>query len=67
MWAPAPIAQTYLAVLHDVELSQPRLIERIASGVYDMTQSVLFRDNKHSVEQALHRVRRADQGRPGGV
>ncbi len=32
--------------------------------MYDMTQPVLFGDDQHRVQQALHRIRRANQGRP---
>jgi hypothetical protein len=47
---------TNLAVLHDVELPEPSLVEWITGGVYDMAQSILFRENKHRVKDALHRL-----------
>ena len=33
---------TDLAMLHDVELSQPRLVERIAGSEYDMVEPILL-------------------------
>ena len=43
-------------MLHDVELSQPGLIERIAGGVYNMTKSVLFCEDQHRVQKTFHRL-----------
>ena len=35
----------HLTMLHDVQLAQPRLVERIACRMYDMAQPVLFREH----------------------
>jgi hypothetical protein len=40
----------HLAMLHDIELAQPRLIERIARRVYNMAQAVLFCEDEHRIE-----------------
>lgn len=50
-------------MLHDVQLPEPCLVERVASRVDDVTQSILLRQDEHSVQQALHRVCRPDQRR----
>ena len=55
--------RTDLAMLHDVKLSQPCLIERIAGGVYDMTKSVLFCEDQHRVEKTFHRLGGLDKSR----
>jgi len=41
---------TDLAVLHHIDLPQPSLVERFASGMDDMTQSILFGQHEHSVK-----------------
>jgi hypothetical protein len=38
-----------LAMLHNIELAQPVLVEWIASSMNDMAQPVLFCQNKHRV------------------
>ena len=43
-----------LAMLHDVELPQPGLIERIAGSVYNMAKSILFCKDQHRVQKAFH-------------
>lgn len=48
---------TNLAVLHDVELTQPCLIKRVAGSVDDMTQPILLRQHQHRVQKAFHRLR----------
>lgn len=58
---------TDLAMLHDVELSQPGLIERIAGGVYNMTKSVLFCEDQHRVQKTFHRVGGLDKSRTSAV
>lgn len=50
-------------MLHDVELSQPRLIKGIAGGMNDMTQSILLCQDEHGVQQTFHRIGRLDQRR----
>jgi hypothetical protein len=50
-------------MLHDVELSQPGLIERIAGGVYNMTKSVLFCKDQHRVQKTFHRLSGLDKSR----
>ena len=50
-------------MLHDVELSQPGLIERIAGGVYNMTKSVLFCEDQHRVQKTFHRLGGLDKTR----
>ena len=50
-------------MLHDVKLSQPGLIERIAGGVYDMTKSVLFCEDQHRVQKTFHRLGGLDKSR----
>jgi hypothetical protein len=57
------MARTHLAMLHDTPLPQCRLIEWIASSMYNVTQSVLFRQHEHRVEEAFHRFRRLDESR----
>jgi hypothetical protein len=37
-----PDYRNYLAMLHDIKLPKPRLVERIAGGMYDVTESVLL-------------------------
>lgn len=41
---------TDLAVLHNISLSQPGLVERFTRGMDDMTQPILFGQYKHSVK-----------------
>jgi hypothetical protein len=48
-------------MLYDVQLSQRCLIERITRSMYDVTQSVLLRQDEHRVEQALHRLCRLNE------
>ena len=55
--------ETDLAMLHDVELSQPGLIERITGGVYNMTKSVLFCEDQHRVQKTFHRLGGFDKSR----
>ena len=55
--------RTHLAMLHDVELPQPGLIERIARGMYNMTKSVLFCKDQHRVKQAFHRLSGLNESR----
>ena len=55
--------KTDLAMLHDVELSQPGLIERITGGVYNMTKSVLFCEDQHRVQKTFHRLGGFDKSR----
>ena len=43
-------------MLHDVELSEPNLIERIACGVDNMTEVILFSKYKHGFQEAFHRI-----------
>ena len=50
-------------MLHDVELSQPGLVERIAGGVYNMTKSVLFCEDQHRVQKAFHGLGGLDKSR----
>jgi hypothetical protein len=59
--------KTDLAMLHDVELSQPGLIERIAGGMYNMTKSVLFCEDQHRVQKTFHRLGGLDKSRPSIV
>jgi hypothetical protein len=54
---------TCLAVLHNVELSEPSLIEWIACRVYDMAESVLFRQDQHRIQETLHGIIRLDEHR----
>jgi hypothetical protein len=56
-------SDNYLAMLHDVELPEPRLVERIAGGVYDVTESVLLGQHEHRVKETFHRVRGLDKCR----
>ena len=55
--------ENYLAMLHDVELPEPRLVEWIAGGVYDMTKPVLLGQHEHRVKEAFHRIRRLNKCR----
>lgn len=55
---------TNLAVLHDVELTQPCLIKRVASSVDDVTQPILLRQHQHRVQKAFHRLCRLNESRP---
>ena len=57
----------YLAVLHDVQLTQPRLIKRVACRVYYVTQSVLLGENQHGVEETLHGIDGAYQCGPANI
>ena len=50
-----------LTMLHYIKLPEPRLIKGIAGRVYDVTETVLLRDNEHRVQEAFHGVRRANQ------
>ena len=50
-------------MLHDVELSKPGLIERIARSMYNMAKSVLFCKDQHRVQQTLHRLSGLDERR----
>lgn len=34
-------------MLHDIELPQPRLVEGVAGGMYNMAQSILLRQDQH--------------------
>lgn len=49
-------------MLHDIELPEPRLIKRIASGMYDMAESVLFGENECRVQENFHGICRTDEG-----
>lgn len=53
--------RTNFAVLHNVSLPQPSLIKRFARGVNDMTQSILFGQHEHGVQQTLHSATGLDQ------
>ena len=57
-------AGTYLAVLHDVQLPEPRMVERVAGRVYNVTQPILLREHQHCVQKAFHRIDRTDECRP---
>lgn len=51
-------------MLHDVKLPEPRLIERITGGVYDVTEAVLLGQHEHRVKETFHRARRLNKCRP---
>ena len=57
-------AGTHLAVLHNVQLPEPRMVERVAGRVYNVTQPILLREHQHCVQKTLHRIDRADECRP---
>lgn len=44
------------AMLHDVELPEPNLIEWIACGVDNVTEVILFSKYKHGFQEAFHRI-----------
>ena len=50
-------------MLHDIELSQPRLIERITGGMYNMAKSILFCEDQHRVQKTFHRFCGSDKSR----
>lgn len=43
-----------LTMLHDIELPQPRLVERVGRGVDDVAEPVLFGEDEHGVEEGFH-------------
>ena len=52
-------------MLHDVELPEPGLVERVASRVYDVAQPVLLRQHEHGIQKTLHSFCRLDKRGPG--
>jgi hypothetical protein len=58
---------THLAVLHDIQLSEPCLIKGIASRVNNMAESVLLCQDEHRVQEGLHRFDRLDKTGAGSV
>ena len=46
----------HLAMLHDIQLSKPCLIKRVASCVNDVTESILLCQNEHRVQESFHRL-----------
>ena len=61
------IRSTNLAVLHDIQLSEPCLIKRVASCVNNVTEAILFCQNKHRVQKGFHRLDRLDESGAGSV
>jgi len=45
---------THLAVLHDVQLSEPCLIKWVASRMNDVAESILLCQNEHRVQESFH-------------
>ena len=43
-------------MLHDVQLTEPRLIEWIACGMDDMAEAILFSKYKHGLQEAFHGI-----------
>ena len=52
---------TYLAVLHNVQLSKPCLVKGVAGCVNNMAESILLCQDKHRVEESFHRFDRLDK------
>lgn len=53
----------HLAVLHDIQLSEPCLIKKVTSCVNDVAESILFGQNEHIVQEGFHRLNRLDKTR----
>jgi len=48
-------------MLHDIQLSEPSVVKWVASSVYDMAKSILFREHEESTEETVHCFGRVDQ------
>ena len=51
-------------MLHDVQLPEPRMVERVAGRVYNVTQAILLREHQHCVQKALHGIDGTNESRP---
>jgi hypothetical protein len=51
----------HLAVLHDIQLSEPSLIKWVASCVNDVAELILLCQNEHRVQESFHRLNGLDK------
>lgn len=64
---PKLIPSTHLAVLHDIQLSEPCLIKRVTGCVNNVTEAILLCQNEHRVQEGFHRLDRLDESGAGSV
>jgi hypothetical protein len=57
----------HLAMLHDIQLSEPCLIKRVAGCVNDVAEPILLCQNEHRVQESFHRFNGLDKTGAGSV